>query len=114
MRVAGGRAIDALRSLLVAHYLFQIEVIAVVHHTFCGCTSFTLPTISNALMEEDGIRVDEQTLGKDHIEALTIEDLRQSVKDDVKMIEQRVAGRKMQVLGFIYDIVKGELREVEM
>ena len=39
--VAGGRAVDALRSITVAQHLFGIENIAVVHHTYCGATSFT-------------------------------------------------------------------------
>src|SRR6185503_13701632 len=33
--VAGGRAVDALRSITVAQHLFGIKNIAVVHHTFC-------------------------------------------------------------------------------
>src|SRR5215475_13195811 len=33
--VAGGRAIDALRSVTVAQHLFGIERIVIVHHTYC-------------------------------------------------------------------------------
>jgi hypothetical protein len=33
--VAGGRAVDALRSITVAQHLFGIENIVVVHHTYC-------------------------------------------------------------------------------
>ncbi len=39
--VAGGRAIDALRSITIGHHLFGIRNIVVAHHTFCGTTSFT-------------------------------------------------------------------------
>src|SRR5262245_23395729 len=39
--VAGGRAIDALRSITVAQHLFGIENIVVVHHSQCGATTFT-------------------------------------------------------------------------
>lgn len=112
VRVAGGRAIDALRSLIVAHYMFRIEVIAVVHHTFCGCTSFTFPTISQALIEEDGIELNEETLGSERLNALTIDNLSQSVKDDVKLIEERVTSGQTKVLGFVYDITTGELIEI--
>src|SRR5215813_10724700 len=38
--VAGGRAIDALRSITVAQHLFGIQNIVVVHHSHCGATSF--------------------------------------------------------------------------
>ena len=92
--------------------MFEIEVIAVVHHTFCGCTSFTLPTISKALLEEDGIELNEETLGGERLNALTISNLRQSVKDDVKLIQERVASPKAKVLGFVYDITTGELIEI--
>ena len=34
--VAGGRAIDALRSITVAQHLFGIQNIVVVHHSYCG------------------------------------------------------------------------------
>src|SRR5215469_6442124 len=38
--VAGGRAVDALRSITVAQHLFGIQNIVVVHHSHCGGTSF--------------------------------------------------------------------------
>src|SRR5215475_14180381 len=34
--VAGGRAVNALRSITVAQHLFGVENIVVVHHTYCG------------------------------------------------------------------------------
>ena len=37
--VAGGRAIDALRSITVAQHLFGIQNIVVVHHSHCGATT---------------------------------------------------------------------------
>ena len=39
--VAGGRAIDALRSVTVAQHLFGIKNVVIVHYTYCGATSFT-------------------------------------------------------------------------
>ncbi len=44
--VAGGRAIDALRSITVAQHLFGIKNIVIVHHTHCGATSFPPPIIA--------------------------------------------------------------------
>ena len=46
--VAGGRAIDALRSITVAQHLFGIKNIVIVHHTYCGATSFTTDGIVDA------------------------------------------------------------------
>src|SRR5512144_236442 len=52
--VAGGRAIDALRSVTVAQHLFGIERVVVVHHTYCGATSFTADGIIEAYAREQG------------------------------------------------------------
>src|SRR5499425_2419941 len=52
--VAGGRAVDALRSITVAQHLFGIENIVVVHHTHCGATSFTADGIIDAYWHEHG------------------------------------------------------------
>jgi carbonic anhydrase len=52
--VAGGRAIDALRSVTVAQHLFGIENIVIVHHTYCGATSFTADGIIDAYERELG------------------------------------------------------------
>src|SRR3954447_5123094 len=50
--VAGGRAIDALRSITVAQHLFGIQNIVVVHHSYCGATTFTADGIINAYQHE--------------------------------------------------------------
>lgn len=39
--VAGGSAVDTLRSITVAQHLFGIENIVVIHQSYCGATSFT-------------------------------------------------------------------------
>jgi carbonic anhydrase len=50
--VAGGRAIDALRSITVAQHLFGIQNIVAVHHSHCGATSFTADGIIDAYEQE--------------------------------------------------------------
>src|ERR1700704_6906954 len=50
--VAGGRAVDALRSISVAQHLFGIQNIVVVHHSHCGATSFTADGIIDAYEHE--------------------------------------------------------------
>ena len=63
-------------------------------------------------MEEDGIELNEETLGSERLNALTIDNLSQSVQHDVKLIEERVASQKTKVFGFVYDIMTGELIEI--
>src|SRR3954467_2779845 len=55
--VAGGRAVDALRSITVAQHLFGIENIGVGHHTYCGATSFTPEGLIQAFQEEQGVDI---------------------------------------------------------
>src|SRR5208282_4233916 len=38
---AGGRAISALQSISTMEYLFHLQNVVVVHHSFCGATAFT-------------------------------------------------------------------------
>src|SRR5262249_55728022 len=53
-RDAGGRAIDALRWVTVAHHLFGTERVVIVHPTYCGATSFTADGIIDAYAREQG------------------------------------------------------------
>src|SRR5262249_40193768 len=55
--VAGGRAVDALRSITVAQHLFGIQNIVVVHHSHCGGTSFTADGIINAYEHEHPVDI---------------------------------------------------------
>src|SRR3954463_16309630 len=55
--VAGGRAVDALRSITVAQHLFGIANIVVVHHTYCGATSFTAEGLITAFRVEQGVDI---------------------------------------------------------
>src|SRR5882672_5634457 len=50
--VAGGRAVDALRSITVAQHLFGLQNIVVVHHSHCGATTFTPDGIIDAYRHE--------------------------------------------------------------
>src|ERR1043165_5355331 len=55
--IAGGRAVDALRSITVAQHLFGIENIVVVHHSHCGATTFTADGIIGAYRNEHGVDI---------------------------------------------------------
>ena len=48
---------DALRSITVAQHLFGIENIVVVHHTYCGATSFTPEGLTGAFHSEQGVDI---------------------------------------------------------
>ncbi|HKP00179.1 MAG TPA: hypothetical protein VJU02_00975 [Nitrospiraceae bacterium] len=59
--VAGGRAIDALRSITVAQHLFGIQNIVVVHHSHCGATTFTADGIIGAYGREHHADISSST-----------------------------------------------------
>ena len=99
--VAGGRAIDALRSVTVAQHLFGIERIVIVHHTYCGATSFTVDGIIEAYAREQGTDI-RSLYPRDSI---CITDFVTSLRHDVR--EMRMSAgtpRQVSIYGYMYDI----------
>jgi carbonic anhydrase len=99
--VAGGRAVDALRSVTVAQHLFGIERVVIVHHTHCGATSFTADGIIEAYRCEQGADISslyprDSICISDHVTALW---------HDVRLM-RRSAGtpRQVPIYGYMYDI----------
>jgi carbonic anhydrase len=107
--VAGGRAIDALRSITVAQHLFGIENIVVVHHSQCGATTFTADGIIDAYWHEHG--ADISTLYDRG--SICIEDYELSLRRDAALIRAHAGTpKRANVFGFFYDIDSGALTEV--
>src|SRR4051794_24223651 len=52
IRNAGGRARDALRSLVISERLLGTNEIAVIHHTDCGMLTFTNPDLHAKVKQE--------------------------------------------------------------
>ena len=99
--VAGGRAIDALRSITVAQHLFGIENVVVVHHTQCGATSFTADGIVAAWAREHGR--DISTL-YDRA-SICIRDYRSSLEHDTRLVRESCGTPShVNVYGYVYDI----------
>jgi carbonic anhydrase len=99
--VAGGRAVDALRSITVAQHLFGIENIVVVHHTYCGATSFTPEGLINAFQSEQG--VDISTLyDRGNI---AIADYESSLKRDTRLLrESNGTPKHVNIYGYLFNI----------
>ena len=107
--VAGGRAIDALRSITVAQHLFGIRNIVVVHHSFCGATSFTADGIIGAYAHEH--HLDISTLYPRS--SICIADYEASLKHDTALVRSHDGTpRHVNILGYFYDIDTGALIEV--
>jgi carbonic anhydrase len=99
--VAGGRAVDALRSITVAQHLFGIENIVVVHHTYCGATSFTPEGLIKAFNSEQG--VDISALYDSGNIAIT--DYESSLKRDARILrESKGTPKNVNIYGYLFNI----------
>jgi carbonic anhydrase len=105
IRNAGGRATDALRSLVISQQLLGTREVVVIHHSDCGMLTFTDAQLKQKLRDELGAETDTAFL--------PFSDLEQSVRDDVATIrESRLVLRGIPVTGFIYEVKTGKLRQV--
>jgi len=107
--VAGGRAVDALRSITVAQHLFGIQNIVVVHHSHCGATTFTAEGIVDAFRHEHHANIsDLYDRG-----SICIDDYEASLNYDTALIRSHAGTPKhVNIFGYFYDIDTGVLTEV--
>jgi len=106
--VAGGRAIDALRSVTVAQHLFGIQNIVVVHHSHCGATSFTADGIIDAYRHEHHLDISSYQRS-----SICIADYEASLKHDTTLLRSHDGTpRHVNIFGYFYDIDTGALTEV--
>lgn len=99
--VAGGRVVDALRSITVAQHLFGIENIVVVHHTYCGATSFTPDGLIKAFSAEQGVDI---SVLYDRAN-IAIDDYESSLKRDTRLVrEWKGTPKQVNVYGYLYNI----------
>jgi carbonic anhydrase len=106
IRNAGGRAADALRSLVISQQLLGTTDVIVIHHTDCGMLTFDNATLQGICQERLGADASE-------IDFLPFGDVEQSVRDDVEVIRSSpLIPNEIAVRGFIYDVKTGKLQEV--
>jgi carbonic anhydrase len=107
--VAGGRAIDALRSITVAQHLFGIRNIVVVHHSHCGATSFTADGIIDAYRHEHHLDITNLYPRS----SICITDYEASLRHDTALIREHAGTpRHVNIFGYFYDIDARTLTEV--
>ena len=107
--VAGGRAMDALRSITVAQHLLGVENVVVVHHTHCGATSYTPEGIVEAFKREQGRDISDLYPR----ESVAIGDYRASLEHDTRLIREAPGTPNgVKIYGYLYDIDSGALTRV--
>jgi carbonic anhydrase len=106
---AGGRAVAALQSVSTMEFLFRMQNVVVVHHSFCGATAFTADGIIDAFHHDHGADISKSY---DH-DSLCIEDYEKSLKYDVELLRASPGVPKhFNLYGLFYNIDTGELTEV--
>ncbi|KAI2686169.1 hypothetical protein DTO012A7_1837 [Penicillium roqueforti] len=106
IRNAGGRATDALRSVIISQQLLGTREIVIVHHTNCGMLTFTDEEL------KDKIRADLHQ-NADHIAFLAFKDVEQSVRDDIKILKDSPLVLDVPITGYVYEVETGKIVRVE-
>ena len=107
IRNAGGLVSDdALRSLVISHWLLGTQEALVIAHTDCGMLTFTNDVLRQRLADEAGADAGA-------IDFLPFADLDESVRGSVKRIQESpFLPESFTATGFVYDVRTGRLREV--
>ncbi|KIY03210.1 uncharacterized protein Z520_01677 [Fonsecaea multimorphosa CBS 102226] len=111
IRNAGGRAMDAMRTLQVLNTITPLDLIIVVHHTDCGTTHVPDSEVRERIKQISSLPAEDI----DAIEFGEITDLEASIREDVAMIKDDplYGGNAPAVVGLLYEIETGRLRQVE-
>jgi carbonic anhydrase len=108
IRNAGGIVTDdALRSLLVSHYLLDTEEFMVINHTDCGLMHTT----------EEGLRTRIQNRAGTAAVAPAFFYAFQNIEENVRHQLQKLRThpwipKSVAIRGFVYDVANGRLREI--
>jgi carbonic anhydrase len=108
IRNAGGIVSeDALRSLLISHYLLGTQEFMIINHTDCGMLTFQDEDLRARLQKETG--TDAVEPGR----FFAFSDLEANVRRQIQKVRSHPwSPRHVPVRGFIYDVKTGRLREV--
>ena len=110
IRNAGGIVTeDALRSLVVSHYLLGTEEFMVINHTDCG--------LMQASEEELRMRIQNRagTAAVSPAFFHAFQDIEQNVRHQLEKLDTHPwIPKSVTVRGFVYDVSSGKLREVKM
>jgi carbonic anhydrase len=108
IRNAGGRARDALRSLVISQRLLGTREVAIIHHTDCGMLTFSNRDLREKVREDLG-----QDTGE--FDFLPFKDLDESVREDIEfLLATQLLDPATIIRGFVYDVRTGRVREVKL
>ena len=107
IRNAGGLVTeDALRSLIISHWLLGTQEVAVIAHTDCGMLTFSNDDLHARLHEEAGSDATD-------IDFRPFPDLEASVRGSLSAVrESPHLPDSIELSGWVYDVRSGRLSEV--
>ena len=107
IRNAGGIVSDdALRSLVISHWLLGTQEAIVVGHTDCGMLTFTNDDLRAKL-------ADESNADASDVDFQPFPDVANRVRESVRRIrETELLPDSYEARGFVYDVHTGRLEEV--
>ncbi len=108
IRNAGGIATDdAVRSLIISHYLLGTREFVIINHTGCGMLSFQDDDLRRRLEQETGNSAVSPEV------FYSFKDLETNVGSQIRKLRSHPwIPASVGVRGFIYDVATGKLREV--
>ena len=108
IRNAGGIVTDdALRSLLVSHYLLGTTEVMVINHTDCGLMKATEEELHEQIERAAGIP------SSSPLKFHAFKDVEKNVREQIQKLESHSWVRSdLKIRGFVFDVHTGKLREV--
>lgn len=112
MRNVGGRVTDeVIEHIKILQTLGTMMMgvkmdVALIHHTGCGASLFTMPQVAESLTE--ALRADSCV-----IDSLAIADPVESIHTDIERLRAaEILPDEMLVAGYVYDVDNGQLEEI--
>lgn len=111
IRNAGGIVTDdALRSLLISHYLLGTNEIMIINHTDCGLMKASEQEIHATIEREAGVA------SSTPIRFHAFDDVERNVREQLERLTAHswIRTGVVTVRGFVFDVADGRLREVTL
>jgi len=108
IRNAGGIVTeDALRSLLISHYLLGTNEVMVINHTDCGLMKATEDEMHKQIEHAAGLP------SSSPMHFYAFKDVEKNVREQMRKLESHSWVRSdLKIRGFVFDVQTGKLREV--
>jgi carbonic anhydrase len=109
IRNAGGIVTDdAIRSLLISHYLLGTQEFMIINHTDCGLMKATEEELHETIEHRAGLPANSP------VRFHAFSDVEQNVREQLAKLTQHswVKEEVIKIRGFVFDVHTGALREI--